>query len=121
MQNLRIAIYEYRLRILAAEAGSRKYRSLAEVGFNYLIRYFYLIVFADYLIEVWTTWSPDDALCCDYGDLWSPQTGGLSTHHHSDDLGQSHVKPARPIKFSAWLSERKEILNIIRKSDQMLE
>lgn len=52
LQNLRIAIYDYKLQIEACEYGSKKHDSLMKIGLNYLVRYFYLVTFADYLIEV---------------------------------------------------------------------
>ncbi|KAJ3357018.1 hypothetical protein HDU83_009188 [Entophlyctis luteolus] len=66
LQNLRGAILDYKLR-------QQKWLALKSIGLNYLIRYFYLIVFAEYLIEemsevlVWpakpaqtfTTWLED--------------------------------------------------------------
>lgn len=51
MQNLRKAIYDYKLRIEAMDHGSKKWRAAREVAINYLVRYFYLIVFANYLLE----------------------------------------------------------------------
>jgi hypothetical protein len=38
------------------EPGSRKFENTFEMGCNYLVRYFYLITFTDYLIEVWASW-----------------------------------------------------------------
>lgn len=52
LQNLRVAIYDYKLQTEACAIGSKKYDGLFKVGLNYLVRYFYLITFADYLIEV---------------------------------------------------------------------
>lgn len=86
IQNLREAIYEYKIRMdhqkkpsigsyEQAEPRTILYSSLFKRGLNYLVRYFYLIVFANYLMD---------------------------TCHHS---------PAAPIKyFSSWLDERKEIV-----------
>ncbi|KAL1914564.1 uncharacterized protein VTP21DRAFT_8189 [Calcarisporiella thermophila] len=50
MQNLREAIYDFLLRVESTPPGPKQ-EALREVGLNYLIRYFYLIVFADYLLE----------------------------------------------------------------------
>ncbi|KAI8898833.1 inositol hexakisphosphate-domain-containing protein [Globomyces pollinis-pini] len=60
MQNLRVAIYDYRIRLNALEPSSSKYKFTLETGCNYLVRYFYLITFADYLIENWACWSPNE-------------------------------------------------------------
>jgi hypothetical protein len=51
LQNLRIAIYDYKLRIEALDEDTPKRHALLEVGLNYLVRYFYLIVYADFLME----------------------------------------------------------------------
>jgi len=52
VQNLRKAIYDYKLKVDAAEKGSAKQRKLLNLGINYLYRYGALIVFANYLIEM---------------------------------------------------------------------
>ena len=88
MQNLRIAIYDYRLRVMSADEGTRKFKMLFEVACNYLVRYFFLVTFADYLIEVWSSWSTESL---------------------------------PPRKFSEWLGDRKEILNIIRNGKLSLD
>ncbi|KAJ3127930.1 hypothetical protein HK100_009462 [Physocladia obscura] len=51
LQNLRIAIYDYKLRLNALEENTQKWLALKAISLNYLMRYFYLIVFAEYLIE----------------------------------------------------------------------
>ncbi|KZT29832.1 hypothetical protein NEOLEDRAFT_1174835 [Neolentinus lepideus HHB14362 ss-1] len=51
VQNLRKAIYDYKLKVQASEKGSPKWRKLFSLGVNYLYRYGMLIVFANYLIE----------------------------------------------------------------------
>lgn len=52
VQNLRQAIFDFKTRLLAVQNNlTRKYLDMAEVAINYLMRYFYLITFADYLLE----------------------------------------------------------------------
>lgn len=51
VQNLRKAIYDYKLKCAACEKGSSKQRKLMNIAVNYLYRYGTLIVFANYLIE----------------------------------------------------------------------
>ncbi|KXN91655.1 Paladin [Leucoagaricus sp. SymC.cos] len=51
VQNLRKAIYDYKLKTEACEKGSAKERKLRNITVNYLYRYGTLIVFANYLIE----------------------------------------------------------------------
>jgi hypothetical protein len=99
MQNLRKAIYDYKLRLDALEVGSQKYRATREVGLNYLVRYFYLIVFANYLLEEMV--SQDDN---------SSDDGDQNTHEETilDDEAKKIVT------FSQWLKGRREITNIIK-------
>jgi len=51
VQNLRKAIYDYKLKVEACAKGSAKQNKLLNVTTNYLYRYGVLIVFANYLIE----------------------------------------------------------------------
>ncbi|RDB25649.1 Paladin [Hypsizygus marmoreus] len=51
VQNLRKAIYDYKLKVEACEKGSAKQRKLHGITVNYLYRYGTLIAFANYLIE----------------------------------------------------------------------
>ncbi|KAJ2964084.1 hypothetical protein NQZ79_g1039 [Umbelopsis isabellina] len=103
MQNLRKAIYDYKLRLDAVEAGSRKYHQLREVGLNYLVRYFYLIVFANYLLEEMVS----------HEDGWSSEG---DQPEDSETILDDDAK--KIITFSKWLKGRREITNII-KLDQM--
>jgi hypothetical protein len=90
VQNLRSVIYDYKLRVDACEVGSRKHTSILGVAINYLVRYFYLIVFADYLLE---------------------NRGGV---------GERRNRETRPVvKFSAWLEERREIKNIVLRVTEL--
>ncbi|KAF5327539.1 hypothetical protein D9619_004360 [Psilocybe cf. subviscida] len=52
VQNLRKAIYDYKLKVDACEKGSIKEKKLRSLTVNYLYRYGTLIVFANYLIEM---------------------------------------------------------------------
>lgn len=56
IQNIREAVYDYKIRIQSIEAvdsnaDNKKKLMLFHVGINYLIRYFYLITFGNYLLE----------------------------------------------------------------------
>ncbi|BGP13466.1 hypothetical protein JCM10213v2_001386 [Rhodosporidiobolus nylandii] len=51
VQNLRTAVYSFKLRVVAAEEGTKKREKLFEQALNYLYRYATLIVFADYLLS----------------------------------------------------------------------
>ncbi|KAF9485182.1 hypothetical protein BDN70DRAFT_910314 [Pholiota conissans] len=52
VQNLRKAIYDYKLKVDACEKGTIKEKKLRSITVNYLYRYGTLIVFANYLIEM---------------------------------------------------------------------
>ncbi|KAJ7063606.1 inositol hexakisphosphate-domain-containing protein [Mycena amicta] len=55
VQNLRKAIYDYKLKVDACERGTLKEQKLRNNGVNYLYRYGSLIVFANYLIGLQRT------------------------------------------------------------------
>lgn len=97
MQNLRRAIYDYRLRMESmTDRHSKKYATTREVGLNYLVRYFYLIVFADYLLE----------------EVASP-TCTLETPPLMEDIVT--VEDAQKLTtFKTWLNGRREITNILK-------
>ncbi|CEP08320.1 hypothetical protein [Parasitella parasitica] len=103
MQNLRKAIYDYKLRIEAmTDQGSKKWRATREVALNYLVRYFYLVVFANYLLE---------------------EMGSTTTENDDDEANETSsgqqekstaFKEARKLTtFKEWLKGRREIVNII--------
>ncbi|KAI8078822.1 inositol hexakisphosphate-domain-containing protein [Halteromyces radiatus] len=100
MQNLRRAIYDYRLRLDSLMDNSKKYTMTREVGLNYLVRYFYLIVFADYLLE----------------EMLSPSCA-WHLHHSTRQQEQEIVTEDQAqhlTTFKSWLAGRREITNIIR-------
>ena len=90
VQNLRTTIYDYKLKI---ENGNNS--NMLNVGINFLVRYFYLITFADYLLE---------------------QTVNLNRRGRIEG---NNVKPK--IRFSDWLDQRREITNILKKMKQEIE
>ncbi|KAL0085283.1 inositol hexakisphosphate-domain-containing protein [Phycomyces blakesleeanus] len=98
MQNLRKAMYDYKLRLDATEdRNGKKWKATREVAINYLVRYFYLIVFANYLLE-----ETDNSL----GELES-----------GDECEEDTIcdKEARKMStFKSWLNGRREITNIIK-------
>ncbi|OZJ03826.1 hypothetical protein BZG36_03823 [Bifiguratus adelaidae] len=93
MQNLRSAIYDYKLRVEQTDPTGPKWASIHAVGINYLLRYFYLIVFANYLLDM-----AEDA------------------QDRADEETDGTVGAMMP--FTKWLAERREITNIIRESNQ---
>lgn len=51
MQNLREAIYDHKVRLSSTNLSSDQAHDIESRGLHYLLRYFYLIVFAEYLME----------------------------------------------------------------------
>lgn len=51
MQNLREAIYDYKLKLSSPNLSTEHANEIETRGLHYLIRYFYLVVFAEYLLE----------------------------------------------------------------------
>ncbi|GAN09242.1 metal ion binding oxidoreductase [Mucor ambiguus] len=102
MQNLRKAIYDYKLRIEAmTDQGSKKWKAARQVALNYLVRYFYLVVFANYLLEEMGT-----TLDNDEDELDDSSEDQLET--------STAFKEARKLTtFKEWLKGRREIVNII--------
>ncbi|KAI8354158.1 inositol hexakisphosphate-domain-containing protein [Blakeslea trispora] len=88
MQNLRKAIYDYKLRFEAmTDQGSKRWKSTREVAINYLVRYFYLIVFANYLLEEMRV---------------------------ANNTNETAFKEAQKLPtFKQWLKGHREIMNII--------
>ena len=51
MQNLREAIYDHKVRLTTANLTPEQFHETESRGLHYLLRYFYLIAFAEYLLE----------------------------------------------------------------------
>lgn len=108
MQNLRKAVYDYKLRLDAIEdQGSKKYKLTRQVALNYLVRYFYLIVFANYLLEEMGSISASE----EEDDRSS--TSSLSYKEKDQDTIIDE-EARRMTTFKEWLTGRREITNIIR-------
>ncbi|RKP01076.1 hypothetical protein CXG81DRAFT_12437 [Caulochytrium protostelioides] len=124
IQNLRSAIYDYRLRVAAMDpaADPRAYERVMRVGINYLIRYFYLICFCNYLLDIWGL--PEER---------GPGSSGLAldttTVSASTSSPASPASPAPrptdiaslPETYSAWLRARREIINLVHQQPQSLD
>ncbi|KAJ1512186.1 hypothetical protein HMI56_004394 [Coelomomyces lativittatus] len=94
MQNLRDAIAQFQLRLTSLSPNTHEYDSTKQIGINYLVRYFYLIAFAGYLLE-------------------------LSVPADDEDF-KSNASIQVNIKFSDWLKERREITAILNSEQQQL-
>lgn len=100
MQNLRKAIYDYKLRMDAIEdPKSKQYKAIKEVALNYLIRYFYLIVFANYLLEQLALTKMQ-------------QQSDTTTPNEPDAICDETMDKAST--FKSWLQSRREITNILK-------
>eukprot|EP00835_Amoeboradix_gromovi_P005038 NODE_437_length_8620_cov_0.295857.p5 type:complete len:148 gc:universal NODE_437_length_8620_cov_0.295857:5294-4851(-) len=55
MQNLREVIYTYKCKLRQVELENTQYKQLYQITKNYLIRYFFLIVFCDYCLDTMET------------------------------------------------------------------
>ncbi|KAM0753591.1 hypothetical protein T439DRAFT_322487 [Meredithblackwellia eburnea MCA 4105] len=91
VQNLRKAIYDFKLRVEAADIGSRKQQKLFEVTMNYLFRYATLILFSNYLLE----------------------KAALKYDDQDEDDEVPRTPPLPP--FREWLSARREIKRILQR------
>ena len=88
VQNLRKAVYDYKLKAEAAPDGTTKQATLHELGINYLYRYAVLIVLANYLID-------------SRGELKAAVAG---------------EGEGREGGFPSWLREHREIKSVLRVS-----
>ncbi|KAI8984466.1 inositol hexakisphosphate-domain-containing protein [Mycotypha africana] len=106
MQNLRKAIYDYKLRVeTMTDQGSIKWKATREVALNYLVRYFYLIVFANYLLEEMGTTVTTLCTVSSSAVLQQPAQDTVDDNFEFDKRGF--------ISFKEWLKGRREIVNII--------
>lgn len=102
MQNLRKTIYDYKLRMDAIEdTKSKQYKAIKEVALNYLIRYFYLIVFANYLLEQLALTK-----------MQQQPSDTTSSSNEPDAICDETMDKAST--FKSWLQSRREITNILR-------
>lgn len=100
VQNLRVAIHSFKLRVEAAEEGSKKRAKLFDQALNYLYRYATLIVFANFLLDK----------ASHLGDLSDDDDNGAD----DDDApagGDASTFPS----FEAYLAERPEIKKILTR------
>lgn len=94
VQNLRKAVYDFKLRSEAADAGSAKQSKIFSVAMNYLYRYGTLIVFANFLLEK-AEWTRTKAM--------------------TSELDMPESERRRHPAFAEWLKDRKEISRILSK------
>jgi len=117
MQNLRKSIYDYKLRIEAMpEQGSKKWKAAHDVAVNYLVRYFYLIVFANYLLEEMgstnTIHTASSSVIINSSEDLDEDI--LNSEDEEDAYSSTAFKEARKLTtFKEWLKGRREISNII--------
>lgn len=91
VQNLRRAVYDFKLRVEAADVGSTKQAKLFDQAMNYLFRYATLILFANYCLEK------------------------ASMHFDDEDEDDGQLRPPPLPPFKKWLSDRREIKHILSR------
>ncbi|KAJ3335694.1 hypothetical protein HDU93_004652 [Gonapodya sp. JEL0774] len=148
MQNLRTAIYDFKVKLGAMEMRSKKWEATMEVGLNYLIRYFFLVCFAGYLLEEWAILDDlPDSNGSDHNTVGSDQLLAPLQHDTSDSStssatasriggtgsapaatldtvssqGAGEVGTRERVAFSTWLKDRKEITNLVKAQNQSFD
>lgn len=115
IQNLREAILEYRL--LSSFGDGQPAKGDLEIyarGINYLLRYAYLILFTNYLLEEWAGphfWQTINNPMGNRGDF-SPM---ISSGQEEVSNESSSLRPL----FADWLKERREIQNLLKKASDI--
>jgi len=99
VQNLRKAVYDFKLRAEAAEPGSEKQRKILTAATNYLYRYGSLIAFSNWLLERQLEAAP--------GEDKNDTSDGSRVHAHRSEQ--------RMKTFPEWLNEHREVLHILQK------
>ncbi|KAJ9126445.1 hypothetical protein QFC24_002188 [Naganishia onofrii] len=100
VQNLRQAIYDYKLKIDACEPGSAKQRNLNRIGINYAYRYAMLIVLTAYLLEV-------KEMKERVGQAGEPAPETPVADSEVMDA-KGHIRP-----FAEWLKGKREIRTVL--------
>ncbi|KAI9625975.1 hypothetical protein H4Q26_015963 [Puccinia striiformis f. sp. tritici PST-130] len=103
VQNLRKAIYDFKLRAEAAEPNSEKQRKILTAATNYLYRYGSLIAFSNWLLE---RQSQDSSSSVPATETDTTPSKKNYVHHSS----QQRIKT-----FPEWLNDHREVLHILQK------
>ncbi|KAJ3372938.1 hypothetical protein GGF31_001475 [Allomyces arbusculus] len=128
MQNLREAIFDFKRRVegMATGAGGNaaKLHETREVGLNYLVRYFFLVAFAGYLLEMAETCAVVEGVpAC----IRPAITDEGSVELSAGEDGKDEVGPAAPsvklelrlpMTFRSWLGDRREITGLVERGNQ---
>ncbi|GAA5990599.1 hypothetical protein JCM11641_007799 [Rhodosporidiobolus odoratus] len=104
VQNLREAVYAFKLRVEAAEERSKKREKLFEQALNYLYRYATLICFANFLLDK-----------ASYRASFSSSSSSASSADSDDEDGQGPEERASFPSFEDYLRERTEIRKILSR------
>lgn len=107
MQNLRKVIYDVKLRLAATEPGSPKWQHDNENAHNFLVRYFYLIVFANYLLE--TVDQENKTPSIEYDQYQLDKTNNVSPSSSSTTTSSK-----TQVSFKNWLKHHREITNLLK-------
>ncbi|KNE59574.1 hypothetical protein AMAG_18209 [Allomyces macrogynus ATCC 38327] len=133
MQNLREAIFDFKRRVegMATGAGGAnvaKLHETREVGLNYLVRYFFLVAFAGYLLEMAETCAVVDGVPACIRPVVTDD-GGVELNAGEDAVGvrEGDVGAAvpsvktelrLPMTFRSWLADRREITGLVERGNQ---
>ncbi|KAG8824150.1 hypothetical protein FRC17_009172 [Serendipita sp. 399] len=114
VQNLRKAVFDYKLKVAATDKARSpgRYNTLLGVGINYLYRYGTLIVFANYLVEMRMRMDADAAAGVDQGGrLDVALTSNREEESFENPVGKAKALPT----FPAWLEQRREVRTLLGK------
>ena len=112
VQNLRKAVLDAKLRLNTAKEMTSKWKSLHTVYINYLQRYGYLVVFADYLLQKARHFANDSS-----GEGAEFETSTVASDVPDHQLtSDAHAHSSFP-SFVKWLKHRPEIDRILDCAD----
>ncbi|KAJ3366786.1 hypothetical protein GGF32_003430 [Allomyces javanicus] len=132
MQNLREAIFDFKRRVEGMATGgsgnAAKLHETREVGLNYLVRYFFLVAFAGYLLEMAETCAVVEGVPACIRPVVTDD-GGVELSAGEDAMGvrEGEVGAAvpsvttelrLPMTFRSWLADRREITGLVERGNQ---
>ncbi|KAG8865965.1 hypothetical protein FRC20_009226 [Serendipita sp. 405] len=113
VQNLRKAVFDYKLKVAATDKARLpgKYNTLLGVGITYLYRYATLIVFANYLVEMRIRLDVEAAAVRVGGGGQLEVAPTSNSVEKPPAIGNAKALPT----FPAWLEQRREVRTLLGK------
>ncbi|KAG9052633.1 hypothetical protein FS842_009475 [Serendipita sp. 407] len=113
VQNLRKAVFDYKLKVAATDKARLpgKYNTLLGVGITYLYRYATLIVFANYLVEMRIRLDAEAAAARVGGGGQLEVAPTSNSVEKPPAIGNAKALPT----FPAWLEQRREVRTLLGK------